>query len=152
MQLADKSEEVPNLKNKSYQAFKLSSQEWEKMELMWDVLQVHVTYAIMLINSWYFAFLGAIKCTTDFFGDFTANCLVHNPCLGISSRTLEGYGCFFEVCQSVVINFCLSQEHLKVVQEDWWHRCILHLSQYMHLTIMVPIVNPYFVDSPWPKC
>jgi hypothetical protein len=151
MQLADESEEVPDLKNKSYQAFKLSSQEWEKIELMRDVLQLHETYAITSINSWYFAFLGAIKRTAVFFGDFAANCLAHNPCLGISSRTVGGYGRFSEVCWTVIINFCRSQEHPKVVWEDWRHRCIFHLSQYVHLTIMVAIVNPYFVHSPWPE-
>lgn len=38
--LADDSEKVPDLQGKTYAAFKLSHSEWEKMELMRDVLQV----------------------------------------------------------------------------------------------------------------
>jgi hypothetical protein len=40
IQLADDSDEVPDLKGKAYAAFKLPSQGWSKMELMQDVLQV----------------------------------------------------------------------------------------------------------------
>jgi hypothetical protein len=40
IQLADDSDEVPNLQGKSYGAFKLSAEEWKKLELMHDVLQV----------------------------------------------------------------------------------------------------------------
>ncbi|KAG2341707.1 hypothetical protein BDR05DRAFT_834915, partial [Suillus weaverae] len=39
IQLADDSDEVPNLQGKSYGAFKLSAKEWKKLELMHDVLQ-----------------------------------------------------------------------------------------------------------------
>ncbi|KAG1827950.1 ribonuclease H-like domain-containing protein [Suillus subalutaceus] len=39
IQLADDSDEVPNLQGKSYGAFKLSAEEWKKLELMHDVLQ-----------------------------------------------------------------------------------------------------------------
>jgi hypothetical protein len=40
IQLADDSDEVPNLQGKSYGAFKLSAEEWKKLELMHNVLQV----------------------------------------------------------------------------------------------------------------
>lgn len=40
MQLADDSEEVPNSQGKTYLAFKLTQQEWAKLELIRDVLQV----------------------------------------------------------------------------------------------------------------
>ncbi|KAG2737186.1 hypothetical protein P692DRAFT_201675605, partial [Suillus brevipes Sb2] len=39
IQLADDSDEVPNLQGKSYGAFKLSAEEWKKLELMHNVLQ-----------------------------------------------------------------------------------------------------------------
>ena len=39
-QLVDESEEVPDLKGKTYGYFKLSASEWTSMELMRDVLQV----------------------------------------------------------------------------------------------------------------
>ncbi|KAG2741172.1 hypothetical protein P692DRAFT_20677048, partial [Suillus brevipes Sb2] len=39
-QLADDSDEVPNLQGKTYSAFKLTQQEWSKLELIRDVLQV----------------------------------------------------------------------------------------------------------------
>ncbi|KAG2749565.1 hypothetical protein P692DRAFT_20731536, partial [Suillus brevipes Sb2] len=38
-QLADDSEEVPNLQGKTYSAFKLTQHEWLKLELIRDVLQ-----------------------------------------------------------------------------------------------------------------
>ncbi|KAG1748248.1 uncharacterized protein EDB91DRAFT_1079250 [Suillus paluster] len=38
-QLADDNEEVPNLQGKTYLAFKLTQQEWLKLELIQDVLQ-----------------------------------------------------------------------------------------------------------------
>ncbi|KAG2028562.1 hypothetical protein BDR03DRAFT_1003883 [Suillus americanus] len=38
-QLADDSDEVPNLQGKTYSAFKLTQQEWSKLELIRDVLQ-----------------------------------------------------------------------------------------------------------------
>ncbi|KAG1798503.1 uncharacterized protein HD556DRAFT_1305965 [Suillus plorans] len=38
-QLADDSKEVPNLQGKTYSAFKLTQQEWAKLELIRDVLQ-----------------------------------------------------------------------------------------------------------------
>jgi hypothetical protein len=40
VQLADDSEEVPKLKNKSYSDFKLSREDWAKIELMHEVLRV----------------------------------------------------------------------------------------------------------------
>jgi hypothetical protein len=39
-QLADDSEEVPNLQGKTYSAFKLTQHKWLKLELIQDVLQV----------------------------------------------------------------------------------------------------------------
>lgn len=39
VQLAYDSDEVPNLRGKSYATFKISPQEWGKMELMREVLQ-----------------------------------------------------------------------------------------------------------------
>lgn len=42
--LADDSDRVPNLQGKSYATFKLSHSEWEKMELMRDVLRVILFY------------------------------------------------------------------------------------------------------------
>ncbi|KAG1747879.1 uncharacterized protein EDB91DRAFT_1263073 [Suillus paluster] len=39
IQLADDSDEVQNLQGKSYGAFKLSAEEWKKLELMHDMLQ-----------------------------------------------------------------------------------------------------------------
>ncbi|KAG1812884.1 uncharacterized protein BJ212DRAFT_1207387, partial [Suillus subaureus] len=39
IQLADDSDEVLNLQGKSYGAFKLSAEEWKKLELMHNVLQ-----------------------------------------------------------------------------------------------------------------
>jgi hypothetical protein len=50
IQLADESDEVPDLKGKSYTAFKLSPQEWTMMELMRDVLQVHLLTPLLAIN------------------------------------------------------------------------------------------------------
>ncbi|KAG2738997.1 hypothetical protein P692DRAFT_20756762 [Suillus brevipes Sb2] len=41
IQLADDSDEVPNLQGKTYGVFKLSAAEWTKLELMCDVLQVY---------------------------------------------------------------------------------------------------------------
>ena len=40
MQLADDSDEVPDLQKKTYSAFKLTAQEWSSMELIRDVLKV----------------------------------------------------------------------------------------------------------------
>ena len=40
IQLTDEGDEELDLKGKSYTTFKLSPQEWNKMELMQDVLQV----------------------------------------------------------------------------------------------------------------
>jgi DUF971 family protein len=40
VQLADDSEEIPKLKNKSYSEFKLSWEDWKKIELMHEVLHV----------------------------------------------------------------------------------------------------------------
>jgi hypothetical protein len=39
-QIADDSEEVPDLRRKKYQDFRLSKPDWVKMELMHEVLQV----------------------------------------------------------------------------------------------------------------
>jgi hypothetical protein len=39
VQLADDSDEVPDLKGKSYAMFKISPQEWTELELMREVLQ-----------------------------------------------------------------------------------------------------------------
>jgi hypothetical protein len=39
-QLADDSEDVPALEGKFYSNFKLTPQDWTKMELMRDILQV----------------------------------------------------------------------------------------------------------------
>ncbi|KAG2337502.1 hypothetical protein BDR05DRAFT_843877, partial [Suillus weaverae] len=39
IQLADDSDEVPNLQGKTYGVFKLSAAEWTKLKLMHDVLQ-----------------------------------------------------------------------------------------------------------------
>jgi hypothetical protein len=40
VQLADDSEEVPNLKKKSYSDFKLTRNDWDKITLMHKVLRV----------------------------------------------------------------------------------------------------------------
>ena len=41
MQLADDSEEVPKLKNKSYSDFKLSRDDWDRLVLMHEVLHIN---------------------------------------------------------------------------------------------------------------
>jgi hypothetical protein len=40
VQLADDSDKVPDLQNKSYTDFRLYRSDWEKLELMHEVLQV----------------------------------------------------------------------------------------------------------------
>jgi hypothetical protein len=50
MQLADDSDEVPNLQDKTYAAFKLLVSEWTKMELMRDVLQVWKSFLGPLLH------------------------------------------------------------------------------------------------------
>ncbi|KAG2343535.1 hypothetical protein BDR05DRAFT_884438, partial [Suillus weaverae] len=53
-QLADDSDEVPNLQGKTYSAFKLTQQEWSKLELIRDVLQVtSVTSGLDNLAKWY---------------------------------------------------------------------------------------------------
>lgn len=49
IQLADDSDEVPNLQGKSYGTFKLSAEEWKNLELMHDVLQVRASSLMSLI-------------------------------------------------------------------------------------------------------
>jgi hypothetical protein len=41
VELTDDSEDVPNLKGKSYADFQLNRRDWEKLKLMLEVLQVH---------------------------------------------------------------------------------------------------------------
>jgi len=53
IQLANDSDEVPKLQGKSYAGFKLSSQEWAKMELMRDVLQVHLYFCLFWLTDSY---------------------------------------------------------------------------------------------------
>jgi hypothetical protein len=48
IQLADDSNEVPNLQGKTYRVFKLSAAEWMKLELMCDVLQVYASFLFLI--------------------------------------------------------------------------------------------------------
>ncbi|KAF8805040.1 hypothetical protein BYT27DRAFT_7105690, partial [Phlegmacium glaucopus] len=48
-QLADESDEVPNLKGKSYSDFYLRKRDWEKLELMHEVLKVWIEN----LDKWY---------------------------------------------------------------------------------------------------
>jgi hypothetical protein len=48
-QLADDSDEVPDLKNKKYRDFRLSKADWVKMELMREVLQVY--HSVLILSS-----------------------------------------------------------------------------------------------------
>ncbi|KAG2745541.1 hypothetical protein P692DRAFT_201719975, partial [Suillus brevipes Sb2] len=59
IQLADDSDEVPNLQGKSYRAFKLSAEEWKKLELIHDVLQFDefssaINSGLNNIRKWYY--------------------------------------------------------------------------------------------------
>jgi hypothetical protein len=48
VQLADDSEEVPKLKNKSYSDFKLSRDDWDRLMLMHEVLRVSIITSLLL--------------------------------------------------------------------------------------------------------
>ncbi|KAF8148227.1 hypothetical protein B0H34DRAFT_267201 [Crassisporium funariophilum] len=50
-QLADDSDEVPNLKGKSYSDFRLQKSDWARMQLMHDVLQVCTPLSLLVCNS-----------------------------------------------------------------------------------------------------
>jgi hypothetical protein len=53
IQLADDSDEVPNLQGKTYGVFKLSAAEWTKLELMRDVLQVCASFLFLIFVFYY---------------------------------------------------------------------------------------------------
>lgn len=48
IQLADDSDEVPDLKDKKYRDFRLSKPEWKKLELMREVLRVSQCLIMLL--------------------------------------------------------------------------------------------------------
>ena len=52
IQLADDSDEVPELREKKYQDFRISRSEWTKLELMHEVLQVCIPASCSVLNTY----------------------------------------------------------------------------------------------------
>jgi hypothetical protein len=48
-QLADDSNEVPTLQNKTYSSFRMSKQEWDRIKLLYEVIKVSIPILTILI-------------------------------------------------------------------------------------------------------
>ena len=100
IQLADKSNEVPDLKGKSYVAFKLLPQEWTIMELMQDVLQVWCATTLFLTPTNHLNFRSLPQLSRH----FQATCNQLYFTLSLSSNSFRNSGEIWLHLQSMQIS------------------------------------------------
>ena len=100
---ADDSPDIPKLVGKCYADFRLTASNWEKLELMHEVLCVHhnLLSFILCQTDWLTSCvhkLGNGQCTSIFFVISRPHSLVCNPCPDIITRCLDCHGSPPQVC------------------------------------------------------
>lgn len=96
--LADESNSVPDLQGKSYADFHLLKKDWQKVELMHEVLQVRKPFSSflhMLIGK-----PGTCKCAANILKLETSDGLPHHPHPRVPPDILGKHVSCSEVCSS----------------------------------------------------
>jgi hypothetical protein len=87
--LADASDKVPDLtNNRSYADFQLSKKEWDKLEVIHEVLRVCTAKFILFRHICNPFFAGTGQCTTNLLERAHAHRLAYHPVSRVPDKTL----------------------------------------------------------------